>query len=268
TSLAERAVSSGAGAGSLLLDQIGEAVGVNTRPQQAEAEQILRARIAAHLMAHGVTLQDPATTYLDASVEVGRDSVILAGTHLLGSTRIGADCEIGPNAYVRDSVVADGCRIFLSVVDGAELDRDVTVGPFAHLRPGARCGRGVEVGTGSEIKASTLGAGSKMHHFGYLGDAELGVNVNVGAGTVTCNFDGERKHATRIGDGAFVGSGTLLVAPVSVGTRALTGAGSVVTKDVANGATVAGVPARAIGARERPEARKDSTDGDDARPSA
>ena len=268
TALAERAVASGAGAGALVVDEITEAIGVNTRAQQAEAEAILRRRIASRLMAGGVTLQDPAATYVDAGVEVGQDSVILAGTHLLGETRIGAECEIGPNSYVRDSVLADRCRVFLSVLDGAELDEEVRVGPFAHLRPGARCGRGVEVGTGSEIKGSSLGAGTKMHHFGYLGDAVIGAQVNVGAGTVTCNYDGERKHATRIGAGAFIGSDTLLVAPVSVGAGALTGAGSVVTKDVADGAKVAGVPARDIGKRDRLEARKDSTDGDDARTTA
>ena len=268
TALAERAVASGAGAGALVVDEITEAIGVNTRAQQAEAEAILRRRIAARLMAEGVTLQDPATTYIDAGVAVGQDSVLLAGTHLLGETRIGTDCEIGPNSYIRDSVIADRCRVFLSVLDGAELDGDVRVGPFAHLRPHTRCGRGVEVGTGSEIKGSSLGAGTKVHHFGYLGDAVIGANVNVGAGTVTCNFDGERKHATRVGDGAFIGSDTLLIAPVSVGAGALTGAGSVVTKDVAEGAKVAGVPARSLGNRNRQEARKDPTHGDDARPPA
>jgi bifunctional UDP-N-acetylglucosamine pyrophosphorylase/glucosamine-1-phosphate N-acetyltransferase len=268
TALAERAVASGVGAGALVLDEITETIGVNTRAQQAEAESILRRRITAQLMAHGVTVQDPATTYVDAGVTVAPDTVLMAGTHLLGRTRIGAECEIGPNAHVRDSVIADRCRVFLSAVDGAELDEEVTVGPFAHLRPGARCGRGVEVGTGSEIKASSLGAGTKMHHFGYLGDAEIGANVNVGAGTVTCNFDGERKYATRVGDGAFIGSDTLLIAPVTVGAGALTGAGSVVTKDVPDGAKVAGVPARAIGQRKRLEARKETTYGDDARPSA
>ena len=268
TALAERAVADGAGAGALVVEEITEAIGVNTRAQQAEAEQIMRRRIAARLMAEGVTIQDPATTYVDAGVQVGPDSVLYAGTHLLAETRIGAECEIGPNAYVRDSVIADRCRVLLSVLDGAELDEEVTVGPFAHLRPGARCGRGVEVGTGTEIKASTLGAGTKVHHFGYLGDAVIGANVNVGAGTVTCNFDGERKHSTRVGDGAFIGSDTLLIAPVTVGAGALTGAGSVVTKDVADGAKVAGVPARAIGRRNQLEARKESTNGDDARPTA
>ena len=268
TALAERAVKSGLGAGALVIDQVTETVGVNTRAQQAEAEAILRARIARALMDSGVSLQDPATTYVDAGVSVGQDTLLHANTHLLGTTTIGRECDIGPNAIVRDAVIADRCRILASVVEGAELEEDVSVGPFAHLRPGARCGRGVEVGTGSEIKASTLGAGSKMHHFGYLGDATVGANVNVGAGTVTCNYDGERKHATRIGDGAFIGSGTLLVAPVQVGAAALTGAGAVVTKDVTEGTRVAGVPARPIGARDRQTARKEPTDGHDARATA
>jgi len=250
TALAEHAVRSGLGAGALLIDQIAETIGVNTRAQQAEAETILRARINQRLLESGVSLQDPATIYVDAAVEVGQDTLICANTHLQGATRIGSGCEIGPNAIVRDSVVGDRCTIVASLVDTSEIDDDGRVGPFAHLRPGTRCGRAVEVGTGSEIKASTLGPGSKMHHFGYLGDATVGANVNVGAGTVTCNFDGERKHATRIGDGAFIGSGTLLVAPVEVGTEALTGAGAVVTKDVAEGTKVVGVPAKPIGARD------------------
>ena len=268
TALAERAVASGVGAGALVVDEITEAIGVNTRAQQAEAEQILRRRITAQLMAQGVTVQDPATTYIDAGVQVGQDTVLYAGCHLTGETRIGGDCEIGPNAFIRHSVIADRCRVLLSVLDGAELDEEVRVGPYAHLRPGARCGRGVEVGTGSEIKASSLGAGTKVHHFGYLGDAVIGAHVNVGAGTITCNFDGERKHATHVGDGAFIGSDTLLIAPVTVGAGALTGAGSVVTKDVAEGVKVAGVPARALGPRNQLEARKDPTNGDDARPIA
>jgi len=148
------------------------------------------------------------------------------------------------------------------------------VGPFAHLRPQTHCGRGTEVGTGSEIKASSLGARSRMHHFGYLGDTTVGEGVNVGAGTITCNFDGERKHPTRIGDGAFIGSGTLLIAPVVVGDHALTGAGSVLTRDVAAWTKVAGVPARVIGVRahtqEQPQTQKQRREpnGDDTRPIA
>lgn len=268
TALTQRAVELGLGAGALVIDEITEAIGVNTRAQQAEAEAVMRGRIAHRLLESGVGLQDPASTYVDAGVRVGRDSVIYANTHLQGETAVGEGCEIGPNTLIRDSVVADRCRVYASVLDGAELEEDVHVGPFAHLRPGTRCGRGVQVGTGSEIKASTLGTGTRMHHFGYLGDATVGADVNVGAGAVTCNFDGARKHATHIGDGAFIGSGSLLVAPVTIGAGALTGAGAVVTKDVAQGERVAGVPARPLGTSDRRAARKDSTHGDDARPTA
>jgi bifunctional UDP-N-acetylglucosamine pyrophosphorylase/glucosamine-1-phosphate N-acetyltransferase len=246
TSLAARA-SAQRGLATLVLDDVTETVGVNTRGQLAAAEATLRARINARLLEHGVTLQDPATTYVDATVEIGPDTTILANTHLRGATRIGPECEIGPNTIVRDSAIAGGCRVLSSVLDGAVLEEGVVVGPFAHLRPGTHCGRAAEIGTGSEIKGSSLGPGVKMHHFGYLGDATVEAHANVGAGTITCNFDGERKHPTRIGESAFVGSGTLLVAPVAVGAGALTGAGAVVLHDVAAGARVAGVPARPIG---------------------
>jgi bifunctional UDP-N-acetylglucosamine pyrophosphorylase / glucosamine-1-phosphate N-acetyltransferase len=245
TSLATAAAVSGS-AESLMLEVVAEMIGVNTRSQLAEAEAILRRRINERLMAAGVTLQDPGTTYVDTGVFVGPDTSIYANTHLAGKTVIGRECEIGPNAIIRESTIGDGCRVVASVVHGAVLEDEVTVGPFAHVRPGTRCGRAAEVGTGSEIKASTLGAGSRMHHFGYLGDATVGANVNIGAGTVTCNYDGVHKHETRIGEGAFIGSDSLLIAPVSVGANALTGAGSVVTRDVPEGGRVAGVPAKSI----------------------
>ncbi|HEX2186041.1 MAG TPA: bifunctional UDP-N-acetylglucosamine diphosphorylase/glucosamine-1-phosphate N-acetyltransferase GlmU, partial [Chloroflexota bacterium] len=210
TALAAMAVAEGDGVETLVLPQVLETLGVNSRRQLAEAEAIMRRRLVDALLDAGVTVQDPATTYVEAGVTVGQDSVILANTHLGGQTTIGADCVVGPNAIVRDSVVGDGCRITASVLNGAVLEEEVAVGPFAHLRPGTRCGRGSIVGTGSELNRSSLGAGSRVMHFGYLGDATVGVGVNVGAGTVTCNFDGERKHATRVGDGAFIGSGSLL----------------------------------------------------------
>jgi bifunctional UDP-N-acetylglucosamine pyrophosphorylase / glucosamine-1-phosphate N-acetyltransferase len=177
---------------------------------------------------------------------------------------VGRDCVLGPNSIIRDSSIGDRCRITASVLDGAILETDVTVGPFAHLRPGTHCGRGVAIGTGSEVNRSTVGTGSKMMHFGYLGDTTVGERVNVGAGTITCNFDGTRKHTTTIGDDAFVGSGTLLVAPVTVGEEALTGAGSVVLRDIAPEAKVAGVPARQIGWRTETPATHAEDDGSPA----
>jgi bifunctional UDP-N-acetylglucosamine pyrophosphorylase/glucosamine-1-phosphate N-acetyltransferase len=250
TALPAVAVAEGAGVTTLVMEEVVETVGVNTRLQLAEAEAILRRRIAERLLEQGVSLEDLATTYVDAEVEVGPDSVILANTHLKGTTVVGRECVLGPNAIVRDSVVGDRCRVLASVIEGATLETDVSVGPFAHIRPGTRCGRGSSVGTGSELNRSTLGAGSKMMHFGYLGDATVGEQVNVGAGTITCNYDGAQKHGTTVGDGAFVGSGTLLVAPVDVGREALTGAGTVVLRDVEDGAKVVGVPARQIGWRD------------------
>ncbi|HEV2126532.1 MAG TPA: DapH/DapD/GlmU-related protein, partial [Chloroflexota bacterium] len=245
TALAGTAATGG-GTESLLVPGVGEMTGVNTRGQLAEAETILRRRINEQLMESGVSLQDSATTYVEIGVEIGPDTYIATNTHLTGRTVVGRECEIGPNAIVRDTVVGARCRILSSVLTQATLEDDVTVGPFAHLRPGTHCGRGAAIGTGSEIKASTLGPGVSMHHFGYLGDAKVAANVNIGAGTVTCNFDGKRKHQTHIGEGAFIGSDSLLIAPVTVGAGALTGAGSVVTRDVPDGERVAGVPARAL----------------------
>ncbi len=249
TALPALALAEGTGAATLVLDDVFEAVGINTRVQLAEAEAILRRRITHRLMDGGVTLQDPATCYVDAGVEVGMDSVILANTHVSGSTTVGRDCLLGPNAIIRNSTIDDRSRVTASMLDGAVLATDVSVGPFAHLRPGTRCGRGSSVGTGSELNRSVLGPGSKMQHFGYLGDATVGAGANLGAGMITCNFDGQDKHPTGVGEGAFVGSGTLLVAPVTVGREALTGAGAVVTRDVPDGAKVVGVPARQIGWR-------------------
>lgn len=272
TALPEMAVAEGTGAATLLLESVHETLGINTRMQLAEAEAVMRRRIAEGLMERGVTIQDPLTTYVDAGVAIGEDTVLLANTHVAGASAIGRDCVLGPNAIIRDSTIDDRCRVTASLLHGATLATDVTVGPFAHLRSGTRCGRGAAVGTGSEVNRSLLGPGSKMQHFGYLGDATVGAGVNLGAGIVTCNFDGERKHATNVGAGAFIGSGTLLVAPVSVGREAMTGAGSVVTRDVPDEAKVVGVPARQIGWRAVPGStgsgaaqRGSGADGNDAR---
>ncbi len=223
-----------------------ETIGVNTMEHLAQADAAARRRINRKWMAAGVRMIDPDTTYIDAEVTIGPGTVLLPNTHLGGQTVVGDDCQIGPNSILRNAEIADGCVIEASVVDKAVLEAGVDVGPFARLRPGARLGPGVHVGNFGEIKDSTLGAGVKVGHFSYLGDATIGENVNIGAGTITCNYDGKKKNATMIGEGAFIGSDTMLVAPVTIGVGARTGAGAVVTKDVPDRMLAAGVPARVI----------------------
>jgi bifunctional UDP-N-acetylglucosamine pyrophosphorylase/glucosamine-1-phosphate N-acetyltransferase len=204
----------------------------------------MRRWINERWMLAGVTLQDPSSTYIDASVTIGPDTVILANTHLCGQTTVGRDCEIGPNSIVRDCSIGDRCRVTASVLEEAEMEEDCDIGPFGHLRRGARMCAGAHMGNFGEMKNSTLGPGAKMGHFGYLGDTTVGSEANIAAGTITCNYDGKQKHPTQIGDHAFLGSGTLLIAPVEVGNDARTGAGSVVTHDVPPDTLVYGVPAR------------------------
>jgi bifunctional UDP-N-acetylglucosamine pyrophosphorylase/glucosamine-1-phosphate N-acetyltransferase len=223
---------------------------------EAQAQQRLLA--CARLLEAGVKIIDPATTYVEAGVEVGRGTEIRPNTTISGSSVIGARCIIGPNAVITDSRIGDDCAVVASMVEGAVLESSVDVGPFSHLRPGSHLGAGVHIGNFVEVKASRLGQGSKVGHFSYVGDAEVGEEVNIGAGTVTCNYDGEKKNVTIIGDRAFVGSDTMLVAPVRLGRGAKTGAGSVVTKDVPDGATVAGMPARFLKRRTRRQVRKQS----------
>lgn len=240
------AVSQGHAVGSLILEDEDEVIGINNRLHLAEAEVALRRRINRHWMLQGVTLQDPSSTYIGPFVTIGPDSVIYANTHLEGETVVGAGCRLGPNTIVRSSKIGDGCEIKSSVVEEAVLEEQVDIGPFAHLRRGAYLCRGVHMGNFGEVKNSRLGPGAKMGHFSYLGDAEVEAGVNIGAGTITCNYDGEKKHKTHIEEGAFIGSDTMLVAPVRIGKGARTGAGSVVTKDVPDGSVAVGVPARVI----------------------
>ncbi len=228
------------------LDDPQEWIGVNTRAHLAEAEAALRVRINRAWMEAGVTMIDPATTYIQAAVEIGADTTILPNTRLEGATRIGRGCQIGPDTTLRDATLGDRCRVQVAIVEGARLSDEVTVGPFAHVRRGAVLERGVHMGNFGEIKNSTLGPGTKMGHFSYLGDATIGANVNIGAGTITCNFDGQKKNPTSIGEGAFIGSDTMLVAPVTIGRGARTGAGAVVTRDVPDHTLAVGMPARGI----------------------
>ncbi|MCY3544357.1 MAG: bifunctional UDP-N-acetylglucosamine diphosphorylase/glucosamine-1-phosphate N-acetyltransferase GlmU [Chloroflexi bacterium] len=221
-----------------------ETMGVNDRTQLAQAEAVMRRRINECLMLDGVTMPDAASVYIDCGVSIGQDTVVLPNTHIKGETVIGSGCTIGPSAIIENATIGDNCEILSSVVRDSTLAAGVDVGPFSHIRGGARIESGVHIGTSAEVKNSRIGRGTKMGHFSYVGDATLGEYVNIGAGAITCNFDGKSKHETVIGRNAFIGSDTMLVAPVNVGDGASTGAGSVVTKDVPDNALVVGVPAR------------------------
>jgi len=227
-----------------ILDDPSEAIGINNRIHLAEAEAALRRQINQKWMRAGVTLINPATTYIGLDVTLGQDTVIYPNTYVYGKTAIGSDCAIGPNSYVKDSTIGNNCLIRFSVVEQATIENNVDIGPFAHLRKGAHLAQGVHMGNFGEVKNSYLGPGTKMGHFSYLGDATTGENVNIGAGTITCNYDGVRKQPTNIDDNAFIGSDTMLVAPVKIGKNSKTGAGSVVTKDVPDDSVAYGVPAR------------------------
>ncbi|HEY3290367.1 MAG TPA: bifunctional UDP-N-acetylglucosamine diphosphorylase/glucosamine-1-phosphate N-acetyltransferase GlmU, partial [Anaerolineae bacterium] len=246
TDLVEIAISDGRIVRAIITDDADECIGINTRIDLADADAALRRRINRAHMLNGVSIVDPATTYIDLDVTIGADTTILPNTHLSGGTHIGEHCVIGPNSLLHHATVGNGCEIKQSVIESAQVDDNADVGPFSHLRSGAHVGAGAHVGNFGEIKQSTLGPNSKMGHFGYLGDATVGADVNIGAGAITCNYDGERKNATTIGDGAFIGSDTLLVAPVEVGARATTGAGAVVTKNVPPDTVAVGLPARVI----------------------
>jgi len=227
-----------------------ELLGINTRVHLAEAEAVLRGRINRQWMEAGVTILDPATAYIEPGVTIGVDTVILPGTYLMGDTHIGSGCRIGPHSVLQNCEIGNGCVVQMSMLEDALMEDESNIGPFSHLRKGARLGRGAHMGNFGEVKNSTLGAGSKMGHFSYLGDAQVGEDVNIGAGTITCNFDGEHKHKTVIEDGAFIGSDSMLVAPLRIGQGAKTGAGSVVTHDVPAGAVAYGVPARVKGSSQ------------------
>jgi bifunctional UDP-N-acetylglucosamine pyrophosphorylase/glucosamine-1-phosphate N-acetyltransferase len=213
-----------------------EIQGVNSREQLAQVEVVVRREKNRALMASGVTLMDPATTFVDAAVEVGRDTVLYPFTWLEGQTVVGEECAVGPQVRLRDTVLGDRVQVQFAVADGALVADQVTVGPFAYLRPGADVGPGAKIGDFVEIKNSRVGAGSKVPHHSYLGDAEVGAGVNIGAGTITCNYDGERKHRTVIGDRCFIGANSNLVAPVTVGEGAYVASGSTITADVPPGA--------------------------------
>jgi bifunctional UDP-N-acetylglucosamine pyrophosphorylase/glucosamine-1-phosphate N-acetyltransferase len=247
------AVADGLKVQALISEDLVEVIGINTRVHLAEAETAMRRRINEMHMLAGVTIVDPASTYIEPGVTIGRDTVIWPNTYLRSETVIGANCIIGPETIIEDSQIGNHCEILKSVLEGALLEDGVDIGPFAHLRKGAHLCKGVHMGNFGEVKDSILGPGTKMGHFSYIGNATIGQDVNIGAGTITCNFDGEKKNPTEIGEGAFIGSDTMLVAPVKLGAYARTGAGAVVTKDVEPDTLVVGVPARPIKKLERKE---------------
>jgi bifunctional UDP-N-acetylglucosamine pyrophosphorylase/glucosamine-1-phosphate N-acetyltransferase len=223
-----------------------DALGINTCQHLAEAETALRQRINVEWMLNGVTMIDPTQVYIEPGVKIQPDTTIWPGTYLKGKTEMGKGCVIGPNTIIESSQVGMDCRILSSVVEFATIEDHVEMGPYCHLRRGAHLAAHVHMGNFGEVKDSYLGEGTKMGHFSYIGNAEIAGNVNIGAGTITCNYDGISKHPTIIEEDVFIGSDTMLVAPVKIGRGAKTGAGAVVTRDVAPGDVVVGVPARPI----------------------
>ena len=244
TDLIELAFKQGHQVETVTLDDGDEGIGVNTRVDLSFAESALRDRIRRYWMLQGVTMPDPSSVYIDYGSQVGMDTVVHPNTHIKGSTTIGEHCEIGPNSIIVDSSIGDGSIVVASMVEGAVLESDVSVGPMSHIRHGTYLESGVRVGNFGEIKNSRVGRGTRSGHFSYIGDAEVGSNVNVGAGSITCNYDGETKHRTVIGDDVFIGCDTMMVAPVKIGDRSYTGTGSVVNKDVPPDSGAIGAPAR------------------------
>ena len=224
--------------------------GINDRSQLAAAEWNLRVRRNEGHMRDGVTMRDPSTVYLDWDVTLAADVTLEPNVILRGKTSVGEGSVIGAGSQLIDSVVGARARVWASIVESSTVEDEATVGPFSHLRPGSVVGRGAEVGNFAELKNTHLGAGSKQHHMSYLGDTEVGERANIGAGAITANYDGTKKHRTTIGDGAFIGVDTMIVAPRDIGAGARTGAGAVVTRDVPAGKLAVGVPARIREPRE------------------
>jgi len=230
--------------------------GINDRSQLAAAEWSLRVRLNEAHMRNGVTMRDPSTVYLDWTVELGVDVTVEPNVILRGATTVGDGSVIGAGSQLIDATIGERVRVWASVVESSAIEDGASVGPYSHLRPGSIVGRGAQVGNFAELKNTRLGPGSKQHHVSYLGDAQVGERVNIGAGAITANYDGSRKHATTIGDGAFIGVDTMIVAPRKIGEGARTGAGSVITHDVPAGKLAVGVPARIREPREKPAARE------------
>jgi bifunctional UDP-N-acetylglucosamine pyrophosphorylase/glucosamine-1-phosphate N-acetyltransferase len=246
TDIVEIAVKDNLPVQAVVHDDFIETIGINTRVHLSEAEAALRMRINREHMLNGVSMMDPVSTYIDVAVKIGKDTMIMPNTYLHGTTIIGERNVIGPNTIIRNTTIGNDCKILASVLEGATLEDDVDMGPFARLRKGAHLKSHVHMGNFGEVKDSTLHEGVKMGHFSYIGNTVIGARTNIGAGTITCNYDGEKKHPTEIGEDAFIGSDTMLVAPLKLGDGARTGAGAVVTKNVPEDTLVVGMPARAI----------------------
>ena len=240
----------------VLHDDFMETIGINTRVHLSEAEAAMRRRINREHMLNGVSMVNPDVTYIEAGVKIGKDTLIMPNTFIHGKTEIGEGNVIGPNTIIRDSKIGDRCKLLAVVMEGAILEDDVDMGPFARLRKGAHLKSHVHVGNFGEIKDSVLAEGVKMGHFSYIGNATIGANTNIGAGTITANYDGEKKNPTEIGEDVFIGSDTMLVAPVKLGDGARTGAGAIVTKNVPEDTLVVGMPARAIRKLDRKPKKK------------
>lgn len=245
-------VSLGSAAGEKIgavVDDVVYALGVNTRADLAKAAALLKERKLQELMVSGVSIIDPQSTWIEDQVQIGRDSEIWPGTVLQGATSIGQGCKIGPNTQITDSAIGNGSTVLHSVLNQATVGDGVNIGPFAYLRPQANIANRAKVGDFVEIKNANIGEGTKVPHLTYVGDADVGSGTNIGCGTITCNYDGKAKHRTVIGDHVFIGSNSSLVAPVTVGNGAKTGAGTVVIRDVPENSVVVGVPARPINQR-------------------
>jgi len=252
TDAVENILAGGGRVSAFRLEDATELTGINSRADLASAYAMLRRRKAADLLASGVTVVDPANTYIDESAAVGRDTVIYPGVFIKGATVIGRNCMIGPCGVIENCVIDDGVVIKYScVLENSRVRRGAVVGPFARLRPLSDIGPCAEIGNFAEVKKSRIGRGSKMHHHSYIGDTEMGEKVNIGAGTITCNYDGVHKNKTVMGAGAFIGSNTNLVAPVNIGAGAYTAAGSTITEDVPGG-TLAIARARQVVKRLSP----------------
>jgi bifunctional UDP-N-acetylglucosamine pyrophosphorylase/glucosamine-1-phosphate N-acetyltransferase len=233
TDIVEHASKNGLSVGAYCQGDESEFLGVNTREELSVAHEVIRERILAKWLSRGITFIDLFSVYIDPGVSIGRDTIIYPNVHLQGTTKIGKMCTVYPNVRIVDSVIKDNSVIKdTTLIEKSVVGPGASVGPFAHLRPGSRIGKSSKIGNFVEVKASTIGEGTKAMHLTYIGDAEVGSNVNIGAGTITCNYDGFKKYKTKIGNRVFVGSDTQLIAPVKIGEGAYIGAGTTVTKNV------------------------------------